>query len=397
MKTFIAFTAVVAAQEGPNGRIKLPAGSKAGTGSCAGQPCLYAPYPAEHDEPLGGDCWCDEACNYYNDCCDDMAYQCYNGKDDLCPSTTCYTQSPSVWTPGAEVTCEMTNADCLAVSCSASGIDATFKADLFHTNLENDGSFMEQLQSGHRSISCNGKTLSEGDQCGYTVNADGVNINWNYAACGVTPSMNADEQIEYSVSCSSPGNAPGYETIEFYVDTSVSASCTYNPYVNVDADGFWVNQEDVDAAGEASGSLKECFDCNFYADAARENKIGSDNIVNMGENIYGSVNAKCAGNGLLYKLSKVKFCDVSGGTGQCLDVIRGGHGKNIVNAAVSKPKKNDFSVNQKFRFLSFGFEDLSNQNEVEASCRIRMYIDDPQSRTIMDDEPAEEGYGGVDY
>merc|ERR1712102_29416 len=130
-----------------------------------------------------------------------------------------------------------------------------------------------------------------------------------------------------------------------------------------DADGFWVNQEDVDAAGEASGSLK----------------------------------AKCAGNGLLYKLSKVKFCDVSGGTGQCLDVIRGGHGKNIVNATVSKPKKNDFSVNQKFRFLSFGFEDLSNQNEVEASCRIRMYIDDPQSRTIMDDEPAEEGYGGVDY
>merc|ERR1712157_648425 len=221
-------------------------------------------YPAEHDEPLGGDCWCDEACNYYNDCCDDIAYQCYNGKDDLCPSTTCYTQSPSVWTPGAEVTCEMTNADCLAVSCSASGIDATF-------------------------------------------NADGVNINWNYAACGVQPSMNADEQIEYSVSCSSPGNAPGYETIEFYVDTSVSASCTYNPYVNVDADGFWVNQEDVDAAGEASGSLKECFDCNFYADAARENKIGSDNIVNMGENIYGSVNAKCAGNGLLYKLSKVKF------------------------------------------------------------------------------------------
>merc|ERR1712131_49553 len=103
------------------------------------------------------------------------------------------------------------------------------------------------------------------------------------------------------------------------------------------------------------------------------NKIGSDNIVNMGENIYGSVNAKCAGNGLLYKLSKVKFCDVSGGTGQCLDVIRGGHGKDIVNAAVSKPKKNDFSVNQKFRFLSFGFEDLSNQNEVEAACTLTIH------------------------
>merc|ERR1712154_411379 len=142
---------------------------------------------------------------------DDRQYQCYNGKDDLCPSTTCYTQSPSTWSPGAEVTCEMTNPDCLNVSCSASGIDATFSADLFHTNLENGDSFMDQLSAGHRSISCNGMELSEGGQCGYTVNADGVNVNWNYAACGVSPSMNANEMIEYSVSCSSPGNAPGYE------------------------------------------------------------------------------------------------------------------------------------------------------------------------------------------
>merc|ERR1712154_652707 len=173
-----------------------------------------------------------------------------------------------------------------------SGIDATFSADLFHTNLENGDSFMDQLSAGHRSISCNGMELSEGGQCGYTVNADGVNVNWNYAACGVSPSMNANEMIEYSVSCSSPGNAPGYETIEFYVDTSVSATCEYDPFVNVDADG------------DASGSLKGCFDCNFYADADRNNLIGADNIVNMGENIYGEVNAKCEGNGLLYKLSK---------------------------------------------------------------------------------------------
>merc|ERR1712154_584566 len=167
-----------------------------------------------------------------------------------------------------------------------SGIDATFSADLFHTNLENGDSFMDQLSAGHRSISCNGMELSEGGQCGYTVNADGVNVNWNYAACGVSPSMNANE------------------TIEFYVDTSVSATCEYDPFVKVDADGFWVNQEDVDAAGDASGSLKGCFDCNFYADADRNNLIGADNIVNMGENIYGEVNAKCEGNGLLYKLSK---------------------------------------------------------------------------------------------
>jgi len=395
MKTFFALSAAVSAQSGA--RQILAPGTKAGSGSCAGVPCLFDAFPAEADEPQGGDCWCDEACNYYNDCCDDRQYQCYNGKDDLCPSTTCYTQSPSTWSPGAEVTCEMTNPDCLNVSCSASGIDATFSADLFHTNLENGDSFMEQLQAGHRSINCNGMDLSEGGQCGYTVNADGVNINWNYAACGVSPSMNANEMIEYSVSCSSPGNAPGYPTIEFYVDTSVSATCEYDPFVKVDADGFWVNQEDVDAAGDASGSLKGCFDCNFYADADRSNLIGADNIVNMGENIYGEVNAKCEGNGLLYKLSKVKFCDVSGGTDQCYDVVRGGHGNNIVQAAVSRPKKNDFSVNQKFRFLSFGFENLSNQNEVEASCRIRMYIDDPQSRSIGDDEPAEEGFGGVDY
>ena len=390
MKTFIALTTAVAARE------VQEAGLKYGTGSCSGVPCLFAPYPAEADSPAGGDCWCDEACTYYNDCCDDRAYQCYNGKDQLCPSTTCYTQSDQ-WGPGKDITCEMTNADCLNVSCSASGIDATFSADLFHTNLENGGTFMQQLQAGHRSMVCNGNELSEGDQCGYTVTADGVNINWNYASCGVSPTMNADEKIEYSVSCYSPGNAPGYPTIEFYVDTSVAASCEYEQFVKVDADGFWVNQEDVDAAGDAQGTLKECFDCNFYADADRNNQIGNNNIVNMGENIYGSVNAKCQGNGLLYKLSKVKFCDVSGGTDQCVDVVRGGHGNDIVQAAINRPKKVDFSVNQKFRFLSFGFEDLSNQNEVEASCRIRVYIDDPQSRSIGDDEPADEGFGGVDY
>ena len=69
--------------------------------------------------------------------------------------------------------------------------------------------------------------LEKGGECGYTTTSKGVKIDWDYGKCGVSPTM-VDDQIVYSVALSSPGNAPGYETIEFYVDTAVDASCAYD-------------------------------------------------------------------------------------------------------------------------------------------------------------------------
>merc|ERR1711935_1177409 len=59
---------------------------------------------------------------------------------------------------------------------------------------------------------------------------------------------NGKNFINYGVQFASNGNAPGFETIEFYVDTKIEAECEYPADVMVEADGFWVNQGDVEMA-----------------------------------------------------------------------------------------------------------------------------------------------------
>jgi len=296
---------------------------------------------------------------------------------DICPSNHpleggCYTQDKE-WAVGEEVSCEMTNDECMSVSCSAGGIKASFRADLFHTNLENGETFMQQLVNGHRSIEYNGAELSQGGQCGYTVDANGVNIDWDYAACGgLTPTME-DGKIVYSVKLSSPGNKPGYADIEFYVDTDVEASCAYNPNVLVNAEGFWVNQEDVEAFGDDSGDFIELFDCKFYADAAYENQILDHNIVNMGETIYGRVESDPELPGLSYELVGVTVFNGNDNS-QSFDVISNAMPNSAVSAISAGIAPTGYNLN--FSYLSFGFEDTTgtNQNELDIQCAIRVFI-----------------------
>merc|ERR1719153_1471674 len=125
----------------------------------------------------------------------------------------------------------MDNAACMDVTCDASSIKTHLRADLFHTNLEDGRSFMEQLQTGDRKFFVNGVERAEGGPCGFTV----------------------------------------------------------------DADGFYVNQEDMVASGSGMGDLKDLFDCKFYSDRARRNEILEHNIVNMGEQLYGAATSKASG------------------------------------------------------------------------------------------------------
>ena len=85
---------------------------------------------------------------------------------------------------------------------------------------------------------------------------------WSPGKCQVASSLNGDK-IEYGVRLSSPGNEPGYEKIEFYVDTVASATCQYDRDVEIDADGFFINQEDVNAEDSKYGSLLKNFKCHF--------------------------------------------------------------------------------------------------------------------------------------
>merc|ERR1712113_113290 len=290
---------------------------------------------------------------------------------DICPSSKCYTQSEG-WTPGKDVSCAMTNPDCLNVSCSSNSIKATFDAELFHTNLENSDSFMEQLESGHREMWYNGNKLELNAPCGFTVSAGGVHIDWAYDMCNITPTTNDDEQIVYSVSLSSPGNAPGYQAIEFYVDTGVQASCAYDSKVVVNADGFWVNQEDVAAAGEATGKLGDTFACKFYEDEALSNQILSHNIVNMGEMIYGQVTSEKL-TGLSYELVGVTVTNANN-LAMSFPVINDG----VPNSAVKATSEGSALTGQSlaFSYLSFGFESETgtNQNDLNIECAVDLFI-----------------------
>ena len=173
----------------------------------------------------------------------------------------------------------MENPDCLKVTCSPTSIKALFRADLFHTNLENESTFIEQLSSGHRVLVArdneNARIVPKGSRCGFKVTDSGVEINWDYKKCGLSPTMSGlpENKIIYSVSLSSPGNSPGYSEIEFYVDTEISATCDYDSEVIIRGEGFSLNQQNSLAVNDAMDTLANEFSCKFFSDPSRQNQI----------------------------------------------------------------------------------------------------------------------------
>merc|ERR1711935_1119780 len=333
---------------------------------------------------------------------------------DICPSkydganasSGCYTQSPPAWSVNTPVSCLMDNAACMNVTCEPGSLSAFFREDLFHTNSEDGRTFVQQLVDGKRKLKrSNGDDVLHNQACGFVVVNGGIQVN-----------MDNNGMIQYSVTLAADGNdADQSNMIEFYVDLDTTASCQYNPDVEVDA-AFWINQEDTEMATSDVGKLNNLFECCFFADQDRQNRIMPHNIVNMGEFIYGSVKSSGVGYGLKYKLQKVTFTDVSGGTDNEFDVIGGkgnrvGKGSNLVKAGVGKPYKRKMGKNQTFKFLSFGFEPHGNQQQVDVKCRIKLFLDDSltpsQGLNIMrsgmsrpgmdeDNEPIE-GFGAYDY
>jgi len=322
----------------------------------------------------------------------------YDGQDS---NSGCYTQSEE-WAPGKDVSCAMENDACLTVDCGVGNINAFLRHDLFQTNLVHADQIMEQLAAGERKLYINNSLVDPNDaKCGLSFEANGVRVNWNYADCDINPTMGQDDAGEdviiYSISVKSPGNSgDASDDIEFYVDTTVAASCEYDPVIDVDAQGFNVNQEDVEAAGGNYASLASLFSCKFYSDQQRLNELDENSIVNMGSMIYGSaVSQDTGGHGLRFKMTRVTFCDDSDNGDSCFRVVEGGHGANIVSATVEKPWFREVGVSIPFRFHSFGFEDNSDQNMMAISCRIRLEVDDGE-RSLFE-EPAPEGYGATDY
>ena len=326
--------------------------------------------------PTGG-CYCDEACHTkYNDCCHDMLYQCYNGEvDGLCPSSKCYHQNDQ-WYHGKDtsITCTMNNEDCLKTTCSMSGMTVELDVDLFHTNDQNADSFVNQLKAGTRNLSMNGVDLPSN---AWTASGGIITVNVDYAGSNVSPTSSTDSNgkkfIHYAVSFASDGNHPGFPVIEFYVDTQINAECKYSADVIMEADGFWVNQEDVSMDLSADGDLSAECDCKFYEDAARTNQIMAHNIVNMGEMLYGEVSCNKM-HGLNYKLTGVDVSDPNDANNTYDVVANAATVSYAVNPLTGVAATGD---NVDFEYLSFGFQSYGgggNQNEVNVQCSVELEL-----------------------
>jgi len=329
--------------------------------------------------PMGG-CYCDEACHTkFNDCCHDMAYQCYNGVEDtLCPSAKCYSQNAQ-WMHGenTSIECAMDNADCLSNSCDIGSMTVNLDTELFHANSYKEGKFIDLLEQGERTLKLNGNALGAGD---WSRNGDTIVVEVNYADLSVQPTWqtddNGDNFIVYTAQFSSEGNDDdSSDVIEFFVDHTVDASCKYEPNINIDADGFWVNQEDVVMDTYNNGKFEDLFDCKFFEDSARQNQIQSHNIVNMGEMLYATVDSNEVLYGLGYELTSVVVSDPNDAS-NVFDVTDNAATVNYsVNPSDSKAATGSDIF---FEYLSFGFQTYGtpngNQNELSVKCNVELYI-----------------------
>ena len=319
--------------------------------------------------------------------------------DDLCPSnfdgsnaaSGCYTQD-GTWNADdsepEQISCNMSNPACLVVDCFGTKMKATLRWDLFQTNEKHATPFGAQLQAGIRELVYNDKVLSEGAPCGYSVDnaSETVTLEWDFTACQMTPTIDeATDELVFTMALSSPGNAPGIEDIEFYVDTAVTAECKYPTSITLEH-AFWVNQEDTDAAGDNTGVFNALFACEFFNDATYEQEIGDKNIVNMGKPIYGKARALLEMPGLKYTLTGVVVSDASGkldgpgGVPKSFDVIGPANGPVIPmstdveaqwgGSSGSAPTEPGSDID--FSYLSFGFEDLGHQNKQKVQCNIKV-------------------------
>jgi len=308
--------------------------------------------------------------------------------ENYCPAEgACYTGSGKWDSTNNSVECTYNpNSGCIVPTCEATGLKATFSTDLFHTNEKNSGTFAEQLSAGKRSLTVQsgtnkGNTLSSSGNCSYSVNANGdIDIDWSFEKCSAYMDLNLDgDNIVYTAKIQADGNTAADDTstvIEFYIDTDAAASCSYPKHITVDAESFWINQEDVEASQNAAGDLDGEFGCKFYSDASRDanSEITSTNIVNMGVNIYGEVTSTAL-LGLSYKLTDVT---ISNNSGDEFSPIANSAGDPLVNGAITSDNPAETGNNILFEYLSFGFEQNTgkDQNQVSIKCHISLTVPD---------------------
>lgn len=321
----------------------------------------------------------------------------------------CYTQNTQWINGDSDIECEMVNKNCIKVDCSDNTrIQASFRADLFQHNDVHDGDFTEQLKNGdavlrHRTDGGPGHNdvipnESSGDPCGYTIDGFMIKIDWDYEECEEYIMLvdHPDQgKITYEVRIKANDKDrfdDSQETIEMFVDTTVEAECVFDTRINLDAAGFWMNQENVEALGDAQGSFKDEFECRFYRDEDYTDQIDSTDIINMGERIYGMVHSAIPLPGLSYDLVDVivmnangctdfETCGVAGGqdNDDNLFWVKDNAGPSpSIDAQSADNWSHEFGEDLHFNYLSFGFQSNTghNQNNVKIRCVVDVVLDE---------------------
>ena len=305
--------------------------------------------------------------------------------DNLCPSYVvnggCYDQVGQ-WdgqdgSPSA-IRCQMNNSECLRVSCEFDRIKAEFRRDLFDSNPDEVSTFLNQIKNEEREVlGLNNVALVPGP-CYFTVGQGdftglSLNIDWSYEECGHLMQVDlVDDEVIYKISLSVRGDDnDGDDRIEFYVDHKFGADCKYPASIELN-ESFWVNQEDVEAHKEATGEFEDEFTCDFYSDESRaeSSRINSDNIVNMGDTIYGQVTSKAL-FGLSYELTQVTVTD-GNDNARSFNVIENGESVDVVNSDVEDRQVTGGPLN--FNWLSFGFQGYEDQNKLEVECQVKLRL-----------------------
>ena len=305
--------------------------------------------------------------------------------DNLCPSYVvnggCYDQVGQ-WdgqdgSPSA-IRCQMNNSECLRVSCEFDRIKAEFRRDLFDSNPDEVSTFLNQIKNEEREVlGLNNVALVPGP-CYFTVGQGdftglSLNIDWSYEKCGHLMQVDlVDDEVIYKISLSVRGDDnDGDDRIEFYVDHKFGADCKYPASIELN-ESFWVNQEDVEAHKEATGDFEDEFTCDFYSDEGRaeSSRINSDNIVNMGDTIYGQVTSKAL-FGLSYELTQVTVTD-GNNNARSFNVIENGESVDVVNSDVEDRQVTGGPLN--FNWMSFGFQGYEDQNKLEVECQVNLRL-----------------------
>jgi len=279
----------------------------------------------------------------------------------------------------------MENKACLPVECSATGLKAHFRTDLFDKKLEQE--FYLDLMQGRLRIKHKDRELKRFETCGYSFAAIDQRlflvIDWNYGECDFDVSLvennttDCVESIHYSVTLHAE-YIDSVDRIEFAVETDVQATCSYCSSLTMQSTSFFVNEEDTELSESGEGSFNSLFNCRFFTDQNRGQEIHSDDIINMGTMIYGQVDASSDVNiGLKYYLDKLTLQNDHGGLE--FDVVKNGGWAKIVEAQIQSNPVMPFTESTDFKFRSFGFSDYQNQHYLSVTCSIKLCLENDEN------------------